>query len=281
MKHVLILFIAVTAAAAAPPTARQVVERIQKQAGIPWRAETIDTFKTGNPDTAVTGIATTFIATMDVLRRAAASGKNLIITHEPTFYNHHEKTEDIKGNAVLAAKQAFIAKHGLIVWRFHDHWHMRRPDGIMAGMTAALGWERFRDPAREGLFTVPEMTVGGLAAGIRDRLKLRTIRVVGDPALKVTRVGFSPGSAGAVSHIKALGDNRVEVLLVGETTEWQAVEYARDASASGKPKAMILLGHVVSEEAGMLECARWLKTFIREVPVEFIPAGEPFWEPRP
>jgi len=41
-----------------------------------------------------------------------------------------------------------------------------------------------------------------------------------------------------------------------------------------------VLGHVISEENGMNECARWLKTFISEVPVEFIPAGEPFWSPQ-
>jgi hypothetical protein len=37
---------------------------------------------------------------------------------------------------------------------------------------------------------------------------------------------------------------------------------------------------VISEENGMNECARWIKTFITEVPVEFIPAGEPFWSPQ-
>ena len=41
----------------------------------------------------------------------------------------------------------------------------------------------------------------------------------------------------------------------------------------------ILLGHANSEEAGMEYCARWLKTFIPEVPVEFLPAGDPFWTP--
>ncbi len=45
----------------------------------------------------------------------------------------------------------------------------------------------------------------------------------------------------------------------------------------GKHKAMIILGHVPSEEAGMEECARWLKTFIKEVPVNYIQTPEPFW----
>src|SRR5438034_809845 len=66
-------------------TARAVIERIQKNIGVPWQAQTVDTFKAGDPDTPVTGIATTFMATYDVLQRAAASGKNLIVTHEPTF----------------------------------------------------------------------------------------------------------------------------------------------------------------------------------------------------
>src|SRR3979490_702377 len=68
-------------------TAREVIARIRQQGGVPGAAETVDTFKAGNPDTAVTGIAVTMMATMEVLQHAAASGKNLIISHEPTFYN--------------------------------------------------------------------------------------------------------------------------------------------------------------------------------------------------
>jgi hypothetical protein len=42
---------------------------------------------------------------------------------------------------------------------------------------------------------------------------------------------------------------------------------------------LIVLGHVVSEQAGMKYCAEWLKSFIDEVPIEFIAADEPFWRP--
>src|SRR5438132_10937520 len=68
-------------------TARQVVERIQKNVGVPWREKTVDTFKAGNPDTTVKGIATTMVATLDLLKRAAEVHRNLIIVHEPTFYS--------------------------------------------------------------------------------------------------------------------------------------------------------------------------------------------------
>ncbi len=72
----------------------------------------------------------------------------------------------------------------------------------------------------------------------------------------------------------------MEVLVVGEAREWETVEYARDAAAQHRPKALIIMGHDVSEEAGMDYCATWLKEFLPGIPVTFVPAGEPFWRPR-
>ena len=74
---------------------QEVVARIQqahKEQNIAWRAQTVDTFKAGNPEALVRGIATTGMATFDVLKRAAGEGRNFVITHEPTFYNHLDQT---------------------------------------------------------------------------------------------------------------------------------------------------------------------------------------------
>jgi putative NIF3 family GTP cyclohydrolase 1 type 2 len=264
-------------------TAKEIAERIKAQVGVPWKSETVDTFKAGDPETPVTGIAVTMMATMEVLRRAAASGKNLVITHEPTFYNHEDQAEQLpqkENDTVLAAKRAFIKEHGLVVWRFHDHWHMRKPDGIEAGMVRALGWEKYQDANNQYLFTLPETTVEKLAASLKRQLGIHVMRVVGDPGMKVTKIAFSPGSAGMETEIAALEREAVEVLVVGETREWETVEYVADAATQKKRKALIILGHVPSEQAGMEECARWLKTFVTDVPIEFVPTSEPFWTPQ-
>src|SRR5580693_5590134 len=76
--------------AASAPTASQVVERIKQNVGVPWRTETVDRFVAGDPETPVKGIATTMMATLDVIQRAAATGKNFVITHEPTFWLHQD-----------------------------------------------------------------------------------------------------------------------------------------------------------------------------------------------
>ena len=261
------------------PTAREVVAAIQAHVGIPWMEKTVDTFKAGNPDTPVTGIAVTMMATMDVLQRAAANGQNMVITHEPTFFNHaDDKPEGMDENdPVLKGKREFIEAHKLVIWRFHDHWHRMKPDGIQTGMTHALQWEKFQNPESQNLYTLPETTLRKLAEDVAKKLETPTVRVVGDPAMKVTRVALNPGSTGFVRETHAFEMDNVEVLLVGETREWETVEYAADAVSEGKKKALIVIGHVPSEQAGMAECVRWMKTFVTNVPIEFVPAKQPFW----
>ena len=266
-----------------PLTAREVIARIQEHVGIPWMQQTVDTFKAGNPEAQVKGIAVTMMATLDVLQRAAAAGQNLVITHEPTFFNHLDKPDDLdqkESDPVLAAKRAFIEEHGLVIWRFHDHWHRMKQDGIETGMAHALGWERFQDSGNQYLFAIPETDLERLATDLKNRLKIRIVRVVGDPKLKVKKVALVPGASGFAKETRALEISDVQVLITGEPREWETVEYVADAVTEGKPKALIILGHIPSEQAGMEECVRWLKTFVNEVPIEFVPTREPFWAPK-
>lgn len=260
-------------------TAQEVVDRIKTHVGIPWLEQTRDTFKAGDPQTPVTGIAVTMMATQSVLQRAAANGQNLIITHEPTFFDDPDKAETVSQgdqDPVLADKRAFIAKNHLVIWRFHDHWHRMHPDGIELGNVHTLGWEKFQDPSNQYLFTIPETTVGKLADEVQKKFGIAAIRIVGDHEMKVTRVALSPGFAGAKREIVALEMPDVQVLLAGETREWETVEYVADALTQGKHKALIVLSHVPSEQQGMDECVRWLKPFVTEVPVQFVPTPDPF-----
>ena len=68
-------------------TAQEIVDRIKQNVGVEWGAGEIDTFKAGDPSTAVTGVVTTSMATLEVLQKAVQAGANLIITAAPTFYS--------------------------------------------------------------------------------------------------------------------------------------------------------------------------------------------------
>jgi putative NIF3 family GTP cyclohydrolase 1 type 2 len=261
-------------------TAGQVIERIKANIGIPWREQTVDKIIVGNPDTPIKGIATTMMATLEVIERAAAAGKNMVITHESTFYSHQDTIDQLKDDPTYQYKLDFCRKHDVVSFHFHDHWHGHRPDGIATGMARELGWEKDADPNNIRLFAFPSPTpLARLAKEIQTRLKIRTMRVVGDPRLPVRHALASWGYVSQFPGISLLARPDIDVFIAGETREWELVEYAQDAIRSGKRKGLIILGHVVSEQAGMKYCAEWLRAFIPEVPIEFIAAAEPFWSP--
>ncbi len=260
-------------------TAGEIVDRIRKQVGIPWRAQTVDQIVAGDESTPVQGIATTMMATLDVVERAAAAGKNLIITHETPFYLHQDHTDDIKDDPTLKYKLDFIRQHNMAIFHFHDHWHGRKPDGIATGMMQKLGWQKNVDPDNPKQFTFSGEPLAHFCRDLQSRLKDRAIRVVGDPRMPVKRVLVSWGFVSRMPGISLVARPDVDVFIAGETREWELVEYVRDSITAGNKKALILLGHVVSEQGGMIYCADWLRTFIPELPIEFIPTPEPFWTP--
>jgi hypothetical protein len=147
------------------------------------------------------------------------------------------------------------------------------------GMARALGWEKNADAGNHREFTFSGLPLEQLAGEMRTRLGIRAMRVVGDPTLRVNRAVASWGYYTFNPANLAISRPDVDLLIVGEAREWEAVEHVQDLIASGKPKALIVLGHVVSEQAGMKYCAEWLSPLVPEVPVEFIAAAEPFWSP--
>jgi putative NIF3 family GTP cyclohydrolase 1 type 2 len=260
-------------------TANEVIEAVKANLTCMWSEKTVDTFKAGNPQDQVTGIVATFIVTMDVLNKAVELNCNLIFTHEPTFYNHLDQVEHLKNDPVYQEKLKFINDNGLIIFRFHDHWHRTNPDGIFTGMINKLGWQGNQVESGELIFEFNESTLGVFAAELKVIFENSPVRVIGDPDMKFKKVGLSPGAPGYMSHVRMLERDDVEVLVGGEVPEWESITYVRDAEGLGLKKAMILLGHVNSEEAGMEYLAEWLKGILEDVPVHFVPAGDPFWTP--
>jgi putative NIF3 family GTP cyclohydrolase 1 type 2 len=258
-------------------TAREVVELIKKNLGVPWNDRTYrDTFKIGDPDATVTGIATTVMVMFDVIQRAHQAGLNFVIAHEDTFWNDRDETKDLLDNPLYKLKTEYCRQNNIIVWRFHDHQHSRRPDQSMVASLRSVGIEA-EDAVMGGgrVYTIPETTLGAFASDIKKRTGSRAFRVVGDPSAKISRILLGPGYA----YPRLTAD--ADVVIGGEAPESDGTvdntSYVRDAATLGIPKGQIILGHVVSEEPGMDEFAKWLRGFVTGVPIQFVPAREPYW----
>lgn len=258
-------------------TAGQIIERIKSNIGASWTGQTLDNIIIGNSETSVKGIATAIIATLDVIQRAAASGKNMVITHEPAFYSQQNNITQYQQDSTYLFKKDFLEKNNIVVFRLYDHWLARKPNGNVEGTMRELGWEKNVDPQNSNMFKFDGIPLLQLAKEIETKLNIRTLRVLGDPKMPVKRAAIGFGNTTLNQGVELLSRDDVDVIIIGEANEWDVNEYAIDAFSSGKNKAVIYLGHLKSDMPGMKFCAEWLRGFIKEVPVEYIDMSEPFW----
>lgn len=258
-------------------TAREVVELIKKNGGVPFNERSYrDTFKLGNPDSTVSGIATTMMATFDMIKRAHAAGLNMVITHEDTFWNDRDDVKDLTENPLYKLKTEYVLKNDMIIWRDHDHMHSMKPDFTVVGSLRSVGVKGGENAVMmPRIYTIPETTLGEFAAQVKRLTGSRAFRCVGDPKARVSKILLGPGYATPRMTAEA------GVVIGGEQQEADGgsdnVEYVMDAASLGMAKGVIMLGHVISEQPGMEDYANWMRTFIPDIPIQFVPTEEPYW----
>ncbi len=102
----------------------------------------------GDFQTLVRGVAVCYAPTFDVLRRAAAERKNLIVTREHPFFLHggfnytyssSGLEAALKDDPVVEAKRSLITANKLMVYRIGAAWDQFRPRSQSLALAQALG----------------------------------------------------------------------------------------------------------------------------------------------
>lgn len=247
--------------------------------------ETCDQIVAGDPEMEVTGIVTTYMATVNVIKKAVETGANMIITHEPTWFTGSDAQEWCAKDSVYLAKKKLLEDNHIAVWRFHDHMHTcSGMDMIYAGVIKELGWEKYLLPDQiyPWVYEIPETTVSGLVEFFKEKLDMSSMQIIGNPDMNCSRIGIlvGGGSLGLGREempMEVMEKNELDVLVCGDITEWTTCAYINDAYQLGMKKAMIKLGHEKSEEAGMKHLAPWLQELVgTDLKVTFVDAKEPF-----
>ena len=282
-------------------TVREVIEKIKEGSGVKIPdGQTCDILTAGNPDMDVVKIGTTFMATVDVIREAAAQGINFIITHEPTWFNGPDKTGWVEEDPVYLEKKKLIEEYGMAVWRLHDHMHMGHEDQIYTGFEEEFGWKEYRVPVADakkygenkpeaeqfwtrfgGIYKIPQTTLRGLAQFFKERAHMEVVQIVGNPDMTAEKVsvlvgGGSLGLGREEAPMVQMFREDIDVVICGDITEWTLSAYVRDAAMMGMNKGMLVLGHERSEEWGMKYLTKWTESVTGGIPTVFLDAGEPF-----
>lgn len=282
---------------------REVIERILQYHPCLENYQGCDEYKAGNPENECSGIALALVPTVDVIKKAADMGCNLLITHEPIYYQTPDYPE-WKGcfdNSIYNEKKTLLEKYGITVWRDHDHMHAHKPDSIFHGVIKYLGWEDYYRPQNgQGVmhyypFHLPETTVGELGHFLMERLRLNGLRYIGKADDKISKVAlvahlcpnsFYPDGITEDGYYRDYAmdlmqqmekEDGIEAIIPGEIIEWTVLAYIRDAVALGKAKACFNIGHFNLEELGMRYAADWVSELVEdEVKVHYIPTEDAF-----
>ena len=233
---------------------------------------TCDTLKAGSPETEVSRVAVCCFTTPQVIRDAAAWGAQLLITHEPTFYDHWDNPPT---SPVGLAKKALIESTGMAVYRYHDHPHMAPEDLICKGEIEALGL-RGKVTAVTGFGTThfeldEPITPRELAAHIEKEWDIAHVRICGTADKPCTKLVMAWGTPGGMMD-EMMGEG--EIILTGEACEWQLAEYARDADELGFIKSLLILGHCGSERDGMKYISGLIQSRFPELEVKYFKSEE-------
>ena len=273
-------------------TVKEIIKAVIMKTGVePLPPEkTCDHLMAGSMDMEVTKVVTTFMATVDVINKAAEIGANFIITHEPTWFNGPDKIDWVQDDPVYLAKKKLIEEKGIAIWRFHDHMHFADEDGIYRGFDLETGWGTYRIPIPEdaewidkfgACYDLPETTLRDLCQFFKEKMEMDVVQIVGNPDMKVKRVsvlvgGGSLGLGDETMPMQHMKKHHVDVAICGDITEWTLSAYVRDAAMLGMNKGMLVLGHERSEEAGMKHMVEWMQDIVNGTEVVFIDAKEPF-----
>ena len=239
--------------------------------------KTVDELRSGSMDQVVTGIVTTMFPTLEVIEKTAKAGANFIIAHETPFYNNQDETDWLKDDDAYKYKIELLNKHKIAIWRFHDYWHSHKPDGIIMGNLKKLGWDKHYDANNQRVLTLPKpMTLKAIASHAKEKLVIPSVRVVGNLNQNCTTVYMAFGYMDSKRQIAAIQEFKPDIILSGETREWETVERVRDGILMGQKTSLVVLSHSVSEEAGMEYAAEWLQPKVPGIKITHIPSKNPF-----
>lgn len=271
---------------------REVIERVIEKTGLTpiSHEKTCDHLMIGDGEMEVTKVASTFMATVDVIKEAIEAGANMIITHEPTWFTGKDDTGWVEEDEIYLEKRKLIEENHIAIWRFHDHMHMCSEDGIYRGFEKETGWGQYRIPYQGvddplckfgGCYEIPPASLRELCEFFKEKMEMDVIQIIGDPEMAVRRIGVlvGGGSLGLGTEempMILMRQMNLDLVICGDITEWTLPAYIRDAMQLGFNKGMLVLGHERSEEPGMKYLGEWLEPALDGTKVVFIDAKEPF-----
>lgn len=255
-----------TSAATKPVRAGDIRDYLLKMG--PWVKpdDTVDTFKSGGPDVVVKKIGVAWMPYVWAIEQALAEGCNMLVCHEPVYYNHTDKDDMVFLFEVTREKKKLIESSGLVIYRCHDVWDRVEGIGIPSAWAEFLGFSKLVNRSTFcHIYEVPEIAAGDLARQVAGKLAAfgqDAVQFIGPADKKVRRVGIGTGAVTPFREMAGRLEADLAICTDDGFTLWSDGTMAIDM---GFP--VILTNHACSEEPGVRRLAEALARAFPAVPV--------------
>ncbi len=239
----------------------------------------------GDRGVAAERVMTCLTISPPVVAEALRRRVDLIVAHHPLPFQPLKRltTDSITGRmlwqligqqvAIYSAHTAFdSAAQGI-----NQQWAERLELSSIAPLTAlesAVEHPPAAKPLGSGRFgtLATPLALNELAGLAQQKIAGRSVRVVGEPQAKVSRVGIACGSGG--SFLAAAKRRGCQALITGEANFHGCLE----AEATGV--GLVLVGHYASERFAMEGLAEWLGGQFPQLEVwASLDEADPLWSP--
>jgi len=252
-----------------PPTTNQIREYLLKNS--PWvdANNTVDTVKCGDPQRPVKKAGVAWFPSIWDIRTAIGAACDLLIVHEPTFWEHSAAEQRWRNRGPGIAKSKALAESGLVILRAHDTWDNWPEIGIRDSWAKHLGLtKRLREGTSlrwTAVYEIPETTLRDFAQQVADRVRPLgedSVQVIGEPERKVRRPAVGVGCAVPDQEMVEFGAD-VLVMCYDGASYWASRERLAEMGVG-----IVTVEHGTSEMPGLMSLREHLA---RQFPaVEFV-----------
>jgi len=236
--------------------------------------KTVDRVIAGDPNKDVARCLVTWMPNMKVLGYAADKGHELIICHEPTFWNHFDDIPEASPRTT--EKLRFIQKNNLTILRNHDCWDRWPEVGIPWTWAKFLGIEgqpvEFGQDDYQHRYDIGSTTLSAFAGQVAARCAAigeSHVQVTGDLKQSISKIGIGTGCACDIETFIQMGCD-CSVVCDDGSIYWANIQMAEDI---GHP--VIRVNHGTSEEPGMATLTEYINQNLG-IQAEHFPHGSTF-----
>jgi putative NIF3 family GTP cyclohydrolase 1 type 2 len=231
---------------------------------------TVDTVKCGDPSRTVNKAGVCWFASLNTIHAAHEDGCDLLICHEPTFWQHEAPENLWRNREPGTTKQRFLDETGMVILRAHDTWDQWPEIGIRDSWAKWLGLENrvyaSADHNYHAVYVIEKQPLHTFASHVAQRVRSLgedSVRVMGEPSRPVRRVAVGVGCAGPDKDTVEAGADVLIVCYDG-ASYWAVRERLHEMGA-----AVIVVEHGTSEMPGMMNLCKHLSGQFPDVAFQY------------